>query len=81
MPRRKDNWLGALPPGRFPYANSETLEEAPPVCPKCRGRWRPVEEGYSCMICGTRWRAAALLREMVGRQYRSENRPEIRRPK
>jgi hypothetical protein len=57
---------------KFLFADGETLAEAPPACTTagCGGPWHEVDEGYGCVLCGRRWRAAACLRALVYRpQY------------
>lgn len=61
------NWDRPLPAAVFKYADSATLAEAPPRCPRCGGLWRPVSEGYQCRQCPRRWLASERLTELVGR--------------
>lgn len=72
MPRRRDGWLGELPPGRFPHADSACLCDAPAACPRCGGPWQRCDEGLWCLTCGKRWRTEESLRALVGRQYHAE---------
>lgn len=63
----------ALPPARFPYAQSETLEGAPARCDRCgTGLWREVSDGLQCRACPRRWLVEAKLRELVGRPREAE---------
>jgi hypothetical protein len=52
---------------RFPFADGESLGQAPARCDRCGGVWRLVDEGYGCSTCPRRWRAAAVLRSMMSR--------------
>jgi len=77
VPRRKDGWLTPLEPGRFPYVNSECLCDAPRRCP-CGNPWQPCDEGLRCIVCGKRWRVAAVLRARVGTEFHEENLANLR---
>lgn len=54
---------------KFPFADGETLADAPPHCLRCGGPFHEVDEGYGCVLCGRRWRAAESLRALVYRPH------------
>ena len=61
MGRHRVDWNP--PPKRlFPHVDSQWLAEAPPACDRCGNPWQRVDEGYRCVICSRRWRAADCLR-------------------
>jgi hypothetical protein len=79
VPDRATKWFDPLEPGVFPFADGESLADAPPCCPRCQGIWRAVDEGVVCRQCGRRWRAAACLRELVSRaRFNAERWPSAR---